>query len=140
MDKRWNTTEDGAGNTDWESWCKAGSGDWWESDRLDGIGWAAILLWGALVLLAEVTSFAAGFIWWDSWTIFLAGAGIIVLLEAAARLLMPEYRQRVVTCVMFGLVLLGVGLGDLGAWDWIWPMALLVVAGTTLKRALTHQY
>jgi hypothetical protein len=126
-------------STDWEDWRHGGCGDWWQSDRLDGIGWAAIFFWGALVLLAQVTNFAASFIWWDGWTIFLTGAGIIVLLEAAARLLIPEYRQRVVACMIFGFVLMGMALGDLGIWDLIWPIALLIIAGATLKRALTHQ-
>ena len=31
---------------------------WWKSDRLDGLGWAALFLWGALVVIATYSDFS----------------------------------------------------------------------------------
>ena len=31
--------------------------DWWLQDKIDAIWWGVVLLWGALVLLAEATGF-----------------------------------------------------------------------------------
>ena len=52
--------------------------DWWKSDRVDGVGWAALLLWGALVVVAENTSFRDDFDWWEGWGVFFIGAGVTV--------------------------------------------------------------
>lgn len=47
----------------WEkSWEEA-----WKTDRLDAVGWAALFIWGALVVLATNTSFQDDFSWWDGW-------------------------------------------------------------------------
>lgn len=68
--------------------------DWWRSDRLDAAGWAAIFLWGALVVVATYTDFRDDFDWWDGWAVFFAGAGVIVLIEAMFRLMTPQYRSK----------------------------------------------
>ena len=68
-----------------------------------------------------------------SLALLIAGAGIIVLLEAAARLYLPEYRNGVEANLVFGSVLIGIGLGGLIGWVWDWPAALVVVAAVILK-------
>lgn len=37
----------------------------WRRDRVNAVGWAAILIWGALVLLAEATDYKDHFSWWE---------------------------------------------------------------------------
>ncbi len=107
----------------------------WRRDRFNAVGWAAILIWGALVLLAQTTDFKDHFSWWEAWAVFLAGVGAIVLLVALARVLMPERRRPVTGSVILGLVLLGVGLGGLIEWNYIWVVVLIVIAVVILLRA-----
>ena len=98
---------------------ETGSGhdhEWWRQDRLDTIGWAAAFIWAALVLLAETTGFAADYTWWDGWAVFFTGAGAITLTATLFRLLMPEYRRPWVGSLIFGLILLSVGIGDWAGW------------------------
>lgn len=109
----------------------------WRRDRINAVNWAAILIWGALVLIAHTTDFRDRFAWWETWAVFLAGAGAIFLLVALARLLMPEHRRPVAGSVILGLVLLGVGLGGLIEWNFIWVVVLIVIAVVILLRAFT---
>ncbi|UCF31144.1 MAG: hypothetical protein JSV26_01590 [bacterium] len=106
-------------------WC----GEWMRHDRLDTLGWGAIFLWAAFVLLAQSTGYASNFAWWkDGWGVFLAGAGAIVLVETTFRILMPEYRKGIGFGLFFGSILLGIGLGG---WNLILPL-LLAVAGISI--------
>jgi len=107
----------------------------WRRDRVNAVGWAAILIWGALVILAETTGYKDHFDWWEGWAVFFAGAGAILLLTAFYRVLVPEHRRAVAGNVIFGLVLLGVGLGSLISWDYIWVIILIVIALMILLRA-----
>lgn len=110
----------------------------WRRDRVNAAGWAAILIWGALVLLADTSGFAKDhFSWWDGqgWAVFFAGAGAILLVEAFYRLLVPAHRRAVSFNVILGLVFLGIGVGALWSWSYIWVVVLFVIAITILLRA-----
>ncbi len=107
----------------------------WRRDRVNAVGWAAILIWGALVILAETTGYKDHLDWWEGWAVFFAGAGAILLLTSFYRVLVPEHRRSVAGNVIFGLVLLGVGLGSLISWDYIWVIILIVIALMILLRA-----
>jgi len=107
----------------------------WRRDRVNAVSWAAILIWGALVLLAETSDFKNHFSWWEGWAVFFAGAGAVLLLTALYRLIVPEHRRAVTGNVILGLVFLGIGLGELVSWDYIWVIVLVVVAVMILLRA-----
>lgn len=111
----------------------------WRRDRLNAVQWAFILIWGALILLAGTTGFAddRGWDWWEGWAVFFAGAGAIILLVAFFRLLVPEYRRPVGGATILGLVLLGIGLGALIGWGYIWVIILVVIALVILLRAFS---
>ncbi|UCD05658.1 MAG: hypothetical protein JSV98_11235, partial [candidate division WOR-3 bacterium] len=111
------TNEDARQNEHPARWC----GHMWHRDRLDAIGWAAFLIWGALVLLAETTKFSTNFSWWNGWGVFFAGVGIIVIVGTVIRLLLPQYKRSAAGGFIFGFILLAIGLGG---WAWIWPLAL----------------
>lgn len=111
----------------WENWCRG--------DRVDAIGWAAGFVWAAFVILATHTA-AANIVWWDGWAVFFTGAGVIVLLETGVRLLLPAYRKGIAAKLIFGFILIGIGLGGLIGWVWVWPAVLVVVAAVILKSAL----
>jgi hypothetical protein len=111
----------------------------WRRGRGNAVQWAAILIWGALVLLADTSDFAANFSWWEGWAVFLAGVGAIVLLGTVIRLLMPEHRRRVVGSLIIGFNFLGVGLGGLISWNYIWVVVLIAIALVILLSAFARR-
>ncbi len=116
---------------DWEAF--------WRQDRVDSVGWATAFFWAALVLLAETTNLAANFSWWDGWGVFFAGAGVITLVATAIRLQMPEYRAKWVASLIFGLILLSIGLGGWEGWGWVWGLVLIAIGVITLRRAFASR-
>ncbi|MDP2919532.1 MAG: hypothetical protein Q8O43_04865 [Dehalococcoidia bacterium] len=89
----------------------------WRRDPINAICWAAVFIWAGLGLLAETTGWGPNtFNWWVTWAVILAGAGVIFILCAFIRLLMPEHRRPVAGNVILGFILLGVGLGKLTDW------------------------
>jgi hypothetical protein len=129
-----------------------------EKNRQDPIGsmvWAATLIWAGLLLLAgnlgwfesfriplgdRGTGFPfdlfRGVEWAGAWQLFFLGAGGLVLVGVAARLLIPEYRRPVLGSLIWAIVLFGIALGK---WELIWPIILIAVGisilfGGALRR------
>jgi len=105
-----------------------GRGEKWNRDPVSRGTWAAIFIWIGVVLLGESTGFAAGWPKWDPWAYGFIGAGTIILLQMIVRLIMPEYRWGVIGNLVFGLILLGLGLGFLTDWGWGVIFAVVVIA------------
>lgn len=89
----------------------------WRRDPLSSVAWALILIWAGLVLLAQTNGLFLRFERLGPWSLIFAGAGVILLLEAALRVLVPAYRRPVVGTVIFGIILLAISLGDLVSWN-----------------------
>ena len=118
---------------------KAG-GEWgyekWHRDLLSTVVWAAILIWAGLALLAQNVGLLTHFEWLDAWGLIFIGAGVIVLLEVAVRLLVPSYRRAVGGTLIFAVILIGLGLGNLFSWDVVWPLILIAIGVSVLLRGL----
>ena len=108
----------------------------WRPDRWDGIGWALIFIWGALVLLAQSTNYSTNFSWWDGFSVFITGIGIIVLLG----LFIPTHRHRMVGSLIFGFILIGIGLGGLVEWNLVWPLVLFTIGIIILLKAIVTRH
>jgi hypothetical protein len=121
-------------NESWD-WCAG----WWQSDRINSIGWAALFLWAALVVLAEAAGYPSSSSWWDGWGVFFAGAGAIVLVAAAARLLLPQYRSSWWWSLIIGSILLGIGLDSWDGFAWIWALILAAIGVAILRGALARK-
>ena len=93
--------------------------------------WAAILIWAGLALLADNLGLLRALEKVEGWDLILAGAGSIVLLEVAVRLVVRDYRRPVGGTLTFGLVLLAIGLG--GLVNAVWP-ALLIALGFPVSQ------
>lgn len=107
------------------------------ADRLDGIFYGLVFIWGALVLAGHLAGLDAQYAWWTSgWRVFFTGVGALEILGTGVRLTMPKYRARVGQGFVIGCILLGVGLGDRAAW--IWPV-LLGAIGLTILRGVFLQ-
>ena len=109
--------------------------EWWQSDRLDAAGWAALFLWGALVVVATYTDFRDDFDWWEGWGVFFVGAGVIVLIEAMVRLMSPQYRSKFGWTLFWGTAFLALGLGELVNPVW-YALPLVAIAALIMKEAI----
>jgi hypothetical protein len=108
----------------------------WRRDPVEAFVWALILIWAGLVWLADNLG------WWDQilgekvepWAIGFLGAGVIVLLGVLIRVLVPAYRRPVIGSIIFGIILLGIGLGQMT--DWI-AMGAIILIGIGIAILLT---
>lgn len=125
----------------------------WRRDPLSSIVWACILIWAGLVFLAsnlgwldaivsegeEITGVSAIDNVLSAWSLVLAGTGVIILLEVAIRLLVPAYRRPVLGTFIFGIILIGIGLGDLINWNILWPLIIIGIGLSVLVKAFRKQ-
>jgi hypothetical protein len=106
----------------------------WRRDPLSAAIWAGILVWAGLVFLADNLGLLARIERLDAWGLIFAGAGLLVLLEVVVRSLVPDYRRPVTGTLIFGIILLGIGLGDLVGWGVIWAVVLIIIGLSILVR------
>jgi hypothetical protein len=117
---------------------------WEEKRRRDPLatfGWALVLIWAGLVLLADNLNFidriGIDFISdLQPWSLIFAGAGVIVLLLVVVRLLLPEYRGPVTGNIIFGFILIGIGLGELVGWGIMGALILIALGISYLVGGL----
>jgi len=121
--------EKGVEEKDEKSWDEK-----WRRDPLSALVWAAILIWAGSALLAENLGLLVSLERVEGWDLILIGAGLIVLLEVAVRLLVPDYRRPVGGTAALGLILLAIGLG--GLVDSIGPALLIAIGVGALLRGL----
>ncbi len=109
----------------------------WRRDPVDAAMWAVILIWIGIVLLGSTTGFFDSIEEkMPSWSIGFLGAGVIVLLTAAFRLVVPAYRRPLVGNVIFGVILVGVGLGELTNWPVVGALIVIGIGVSVLLRGL----
>lgn len=119
----------------------------WQRDPLSAVIWAMILIWAGVVFLLDnlgiLDSIQTGGgiipgvdvqVDLGPWAIILTGAGVIVLLEALIRLLVPAYRRPVGGTIVFGFVLIGIGLGNLLNWSLVFPLILIGLGLSIILR------
>ncbi|MEJ2736346.1 MAG: hypothetical protein P8189_22725 [Anaerolineae bacterium] len=108
----------------------------WRRDPVEAAVWACILIWVGLVWLLNSTQvwsnlFGDGI---EAWTIGFLGAGLIVLLGVVFRLVVPGYRRPVLGSIILGIVLLGIGLGELVNWVAVGAVVLIAIGVAILLR------
>ncbi|NIO68689.1 MAG: hypothetical protein GTN71_06500 [Anaerolineae bacterium] len=108
----------------------------WRRDPVDAAGWAFILIWAGLVFLAENMGLLVRFEGLEAWSIGFIGAGLIVLLGVVVRLLVPAYRRPLTGSLIFGVILVGIGLGEVVGWVVIGPLILIAIGVGMLLRGL----
>ena len=123
----------------------------WRRDPLGSIIWAAILIWAGVVLLANNLGYLdslkqmtlRGPEWlmgWESvWGLIALGAGVILLIEVATRLLVPAYCRPIGGTLVLALIFIGLGLGNVVRWELLWPLILIgiglsIVFGGLLRK------
>lgn len=113
----------------------------WRRDPLGAIIWALILIWAGLVFLADNLGWLAQFEFQNVWGLIFVGAGLIVWLEVLIRLVRPEYRRPVVGTFIFGIILIGIGVGIMfpttpQLWGIIVAIAIIAAGVSLLLRGL----
>lgn len=124
----------------------------WQSDPVGAVVWAVILMWAGLVFLAgnlgildnlrsTMNDIPALGVFGNvsTWGLILIGAGVIVLLGVLLRLAIPTYRRPVGGSIIFGLILIGLGLGNLVSWNLLWPLILIGIGLSVLLGGLLRK-
>ena len=108
----------------------------WERRRNDPVGpivGALILIWLGVVMLAAqnpalIRLGPFSVTWNNVWAFFLAGLGALLLLQAVLRVLIPTARRGIAGSLIWGVILLVVGLTGVlpgTGMDKLWPLALI---------------
>lgn len=122
----------------------------WRRDPLSAITWAVIFIYSGVVLLAANLGYLDDILpkritiggmtgledVINAWPLVFIGAGIIFLIEVVIRLLVPAYRKPVTGTIIFAIILIGIGLGDLIDWAIIWAVILIVLGVSIIFRGL----
>ncbi|NMC13261.1 MAG: hypothetical protein GYA34_10315 [Chloroflexi bacterium] len=116
----------------------------WRRDPVNAAAWAAIFIWAGLVFLIDnlgilqriLVQFGGTTISKavSPWGLVLVGAGVIIIIAAVVRLVIPEHRRPVFGSFLLGILLIGVGLGELFTWNIIWPLLLIALGVSILAR------
>ena len=113
----------------------------WRRDPVDAATWAIIFIWAGLVLLAGNAGFLANLLppGVEAWSVGFLGAGVIVLLGVLVRVLVPAYRRPLMGGLIFGVILIGVGLGEIVGWVAIGPLILIAIGVSVLLRGILRR-
>lgn len=111
-------------------------------DLVESLMWGGIFIWAGLVYLAHNLGWLERILplgrmnfRFDLWGIILLGAGVILLIGAIVRRVVPEYSRAGSGGFVLAAVLIGVGLSNLFAWHVIWPVILIAIGlGLLLRR------
>jgi hypothetical protein len=119
---------------------------WEEKYRNDPVSaavWACIFIWAGLVLLAGNLGFldwitadpdAPFFFWPNTWGLIMLGAGVIVLMGALVRVMVPSYRRSITGDLILGAILIGIGLGNVFGFQITLPLILIVIGLSIILR------
>jgi hypothetical protein len=111
----------------------------WRRDPVDAAMWAILLIWAGIMLLASNMGAFDGFEQIEAWSIGFLGAGVIVLLAAGFRLLVPAYRRPIGGNLIFAAILFGIGLGNIVGWIIIGPLVLIFIGLGILATGLLRR-
>jgi len=111
----------------------------WRRDPVMAVSWACIFIWAGIVFLVDslglIDTWTAGLgADINAWSFIFMGAGVIVLLGVLFRLLVPEYKRPVTGNIILGLILIGIGLGDLFNWAVVWALILILIGISIIFR------
>ncbi len=110
----------------------------WGRDIVTALSWSAVFIWAGLVFLRSNLNLFPALKGWGDWSLIFFGSGIILLLQAFIRLLLPAYRRPLMGTIIFGLILLGVGAGLSGVigWSIVWPIILIILGLLIVVRSI----
>jgi hypothetical protein len=69
--------------------------------------------------------------------IFL-GAGLLLLFEVLIRLVIPAYRKPVTGTIILAFVFIGIGLGNVLRWEFIFALVLIAIGLSIIVNSITR--
>ena len=124
-------------------------------DPLGSIIWACILIWAGVVLLLNQLGyldqikellFSNRAAWtldipgdFSVWGLIFLGAGVILLFEVLIRLLIPSYRKSVTGTIILAFVFIGIGLGNVLRWEFIFALVLIAIGLSIIVGSFTRR-
>lgn len=96
------------------------------------------LFFGLVLVLLGVIFFLAAqgaISWGDWWKYFLIGLGGIFVIQALVSYVYPAFRMIRLGRLVFGIILILIGLGFLGGFGTWWPLILVAVGLAVLLNA-----
>jgi len=99
----------------------------WARDPLGTAMGALVLIWLGVVLLVANAGLLGTLVKWDNfWAWFLMGLGVIMVVEALIRLVVPAFRRPMLGKIIGGVVLFLIGASATFIktfnWDKWWPI------------------
>jgi hypothetical protein len=110
-----------------------------KSGRGDTLGWGLIFLWGAIVVLIEMTTDVKSISGWDGWAVFFIGFGVIALFGAVVGVQIKDHAKAVWNGIV-GFFALSFGLGTILETDAFWALALFGVALVLIYAASNNNW
>ena len=124
-------------------------------DPLGSIIWAFILIWAGTVLLLnqlgyleqlKETLYSNQTPWalsvqidFSVWGLIFLGAGVILLFEVLLRLFIPAYRKPVTGTIILAFVFIGLGLGNVLRWEFIFALVLIAIGLSIIVGSFTRR-
>jgi hypothetical protein len=106
--------------------------------KVESIGWGLIFIWGAIVLLADITNYGINFNWWDGWAVFFTGFGVIALIGGFIALKFRDYDKAGWNFIV-SFVILGFSLSTLLNTSWILVLIPLIIGIVIIIGAFTEK-
>jgi hypothetical protein len=96
----------------------------WERDPISaGFGAVFLIVLGILLFLGV----RGVILWEDWWKYLLVSIGGLLLIEVLVRFTRPAYRRPVVGRLIAGIILISIGLANLGGIGQWWPLIPIVI-------------
>jgi len=118
-----------------EKWGEKWGGEKWSSDPLGSALWALFIIWIGVVLLmanmGDEGEKVLGLDWDNFWAWVLTGGGVLTWLDILLRMVMPTYRRPLGGRIIWGTILLVLGVGGLIDME-LWPLIIIAIGVSML--------
>jgi len=112
--------------------------EFYKSGKGDAVGWAIIFIWGAIVYALGLSGFTDSYSWWNGWSVFFTGFGVIVIIQSIMHVLAKQ-KNKAVGSFIFGFILVVIGLGGFIDTSWAWAVFLIMIAVLILIGVFGHK-
>ena len=108
-------------------------------DPLSGVIWALVLIWAGVVFIGDNLGLLPQVGRADPWNWIFFGAGVLVMLEVLLRLVSPDYARPVGGRVVWGGILMAIGLSGIYGFDVTWPLILVLIGVSILVGSVMRR-
>jgi fatty acid desaturase len=112
--------------------------EFYKNGKGDAIGWAIIFIWAAIVYGLGLSGFTDSYSWWNGWSVFFTGFGVIVIIQSIMHIIANQ-QNKAIGGFIFGFILIVIGLGGIVDTSWAWFIFLIMIAALILIGVFTHK-